>query len=64
VQHEIDHLDGILFLDRVQSLTDDVFRRKRHGGPAKGAQSPSDASTRRGSKSPGSDPASDPERTG
>jgi peptide deformylase len=29
LQHEIDHLDGFLFLDRVDSLTDDVFRRKR-----------------------------------
>ena len=29
LQHEIDHLDGLLFLDRVDSLTDDVFRRKR-----------------------------------
>lgn len=28
LQHEIDHLDGLLFLDRVDSLTDDVFRRK------------------------------------
>ncbi|MDX6652978.1 MAG: peptide deformylase [Solirubrobacterales bacterium] len=28
VQHEIDHLDGILFLDRVESLVDDLFRRK------------------------------------
>jgi peptide deformylase len=27
--HEIDHLDGILFLDRVTSLQTDVFRRKR-----------------------------------
>jgi peptide deformylase len=27
VQHEIDHLDGILFLDRVESLAHDVFRR-------------------------------------
>ncbi len=26
--HEIDHLDGILFLDRVSSLSTDVFRRK------------------------------------
>jgi len=26
--HEIDHLDGILFLDRVASLETDVFRRK------------------------------------
>ena len=28
--HEIDHLDGILFLDRVDSLTTDVFRRQRY----------------------------------
>lgn len=27
-QHEIDHLDGALILDRVASLTDDVFRRR------------------------------------
>lgn len=27
--HEIDHLDGLLFLDRVASLTTDVFQRKR-----------------------------------
>jgi peptide deformylase len=30
LQHEIDHLDGILFLDRVANLTTDVFRRKRY----------------------------------
>jgi peptide deformylase len=29
--HELDHLDGILFLDRVDSLNRDVFRRKRPG---------------------------------
>jgi len=29
LQHEIDHLDGLLFLDRVESPTTDVFRRKR-----------------------------------
>lgn len=28
--HEIDHLDGILFLDRVDSLARDVFRRKSY----------------------------------
>lgn len=28
IQHEIDHLDGILFLDRVVSLKTDVFRRQ------------------------------------
>lgn len=27
-QHEIDHLDGLLILDRVESLSTDVFRRK------------------------------------
>jgi len=29
--HEIDHLDGVLFLDRVDSLKTDVFRRKSYG---------------------------------
>ena len=28
--HEIDHLDGMLFLDRVDSLATDVFRRRRY----------------------------------
>jgi len=28
IVHELDHLDGILFLDRVDSLSRDVFRRK------------------------------------
>ena len=28
IQHEIDHLDGILFLDRVANLATDVFPRK------------------------------------
>ncbi len=28
LQHEIDHLDGMLILDRVESVTSDVFRRK------------------------------------
>ena len=28
LQHEIDHLDGILFLDRIASLSTDLFRRK------------------------------------
>ncbi|OGW65989.1 MAG: peptide deformylase [Nitrospirae bacterium RIFCSPLOWO2_02_FULL_62_14] len=27
-QHEVDHLDGLLFLDRIQSLDTDLFRRK------------------------------------
>ena len=28
MQHELDHLDGVLFLDRVSCLRTDVFRRK------------------------------------
>ncbi|MEK6525269.1 MAG: peptide deformylase [Nitrospirota bacterium] len=27
-QHELDHLSGMLFLDRIQSLSTDLFRRK------------------------------------
>jgi peptide deformylase len=30
ILHEIDHLDGVLFLDRVESLVDDVFRRRSY----------------------------------
>ncbi|HEY3308390.1 MAG TPA: peptide deformylase [Desulfuromonadaceae bacterium] len=30
IQHEIDHLDGILFLDRVVSLKTGLFRRKNY----------------------------------
>ena len=30
IQHEIDHLDGILFLDRITSPTTDLFRRVRY----------------------------------
>jgi peptide deformylase len=33
VLHEIDHLDGVLFLDRVESLVDDLFRRRSYAGP-------------------------------
>ena len=29
-QHEVDHLDGTLFLDRVANLTTDVFGRKTY----------------------------------
>ena len=28
LQHEIDHLDGVLFLDRVANVKTDLFRRK------------------------------------
>ncbi|HEY3490552.1 MAG TPA: peptide deformylase [Candidatus Deferrimicrobiaceae bacterium] len=30
LQHELDHLDGLLFLDRVSSLKSDLFRRKSY----------------------------------
>jgi peptide deformylase len=30
ILHEYDHLDGLLFLDRVASLKTDVFRRKNY----------------------------------
>jgi peptide deformylase len=29
IQHEMDHLDGVLFLDRVVSVKTDLFRRKK-----------------------------------
>lgn len=29
VQHEIDHLDGVLFIHRISSLGTDLFRRKK-----------------------------------
>ncbi|KAA0259069.1 peptide deformylase [Deferribacter autotrophicus] len=30
IQHEIDHLDGILFIDRIISKRTDLFRRKKY----------------------------------
>ncbi len=33
IQHEVDHLDGTLFLDRVANLKTDVFRRRRYWFP-------------------------------
>ena len=30
IQHEMDHLDGVLFLDRITSLKTGLFRRKNH----------------------------------
>ena len=29
IQHEMDHLDGVLFLDRITSPASDLFRRKQ-----------------------------------
>jgi peptide deformylase len=39
VQHELDHLDGVLFLDRVESLVDDVFRRRSYADSPPGSSS-------------------------
>ena len=58
VLHEMDHLDGILFLDRVVSLVDDVFRRRSYASP-----SGREAGAREPLKSDGNDPP-DPDRTG
>jgi peptide deformylase len=30
IQHEMDHLDGVLFIDRVVSIKNDLFRRKKY----------------------------------
>ena len=30
VQHELDHLDGLLFLDRLVSRRSDLFKRKKY----------------------------------
>jgi peptide deformylase len=57
IQHEIDHLDGILFLDRVESLVDDVFRRRAYA-------SESSASRSRSGSAPGSEKASPDDRIG
>ena len=58
VLHELDHLDGILFLDRVASLVDDVFRRRSYA-----PTSEREEADREGLKSDGSDPP-EPDRTG
>jgi peptide deformylase len=33
VLHELDHLDGILFLDRAVSLSEDIFERRSYAKP-------------------------------
>jgi hypothetical protein len=38
LQHEIDHLDGILFLDRVSDIKTDLFRRKKNRLPERKPQ--------------------------
>ncbi len=42
LQHELDHLDGLLFLDRVDSLVDDVFRRKPRSAASGGSPAVTD----------------------
>jgi peptide deformylase len=54
VQHELDHLDGILFLDRVDSLVDDVFRRRSYGAAAERSASSAPVEAPPASSSPGS----------
>ena len=41
IQHELDHLDGVLFLDRVASIVDDVFRRRTYGAGSPPGAGPS-----------------------
>jgi peptide deformylase len=45
IQHEMDHLDGVLFLDRVESLVDDVFRRRTYASEREEAGSGSAGSS-------------------
>ena len=43
LQHEIDHLDGILFLDRIASVKTDLIRRQpRSDAPLLSATPPPD----------------------
>jgi len=30
IQHELDHLDGVLFIDRIRDMKRDLFRRKNY----------------------------------
>lgn len=56
VQHELDHLDGVLFLDRVESLVSDVFRRRSYAPDRPSAPESSTASS-------GPSPGDRPERS-
>ena len=62
VQHELDHLDGILFLDRVESLVDDVFRRRTYASENEPAGSGSGSA--RSGEAPGNGKASPADRIG
>jgi peptide deformylase len=61
VAHELDHLDGVLFLDRVDSLAEDLFERRSYSD--RGGTSPVAARTARGGGRPRNEP-SGPRRTG
>ena len=50
VQHELDHLDGVLFLDRVDSLVSDVFRRKSYASSSERPESAREAEPTSGSR--------------
>jgi len=39
LQHEIDHLDGILFIDRISRLKRELFRRKLRKESKEGTKS-------------------------
>ncbi|MBA2240287.1 MAG: peptide deformylase [Solirubrobacterales bacterium] len=55
VLHELDHLDGILFLDRVASLVDDLFRRQGYsGGEASSPGEPAPVAGGEATAAPGS----------
>jgi peptide deformylase len=41
IQHEVDHLDGIVFLDRIRSSRD-LFERKHRSEPAPGSEPPAE----------------------
>jgi peptide deformylase len=62
VQHELDHLDGILFLDRVESLVDDVFRRRTYASENERAGSGSGSAP--SGEAPGNEKASPADRIG
>ena len=62
VQHELDHLDGILFLDRVESLVDDVFRRRTYASESEPAGSGSGSAP--SGEAPGNEKASPADRIG
>jgi peptide deformylase len=57
VQHELDHLDGVLFLDRVDSLVDDLFRRKSYSASSEAPGSAGEPVDGSGEPSPKDSPA-------